>query len=98
MIKLLLFLLQIEQNGIFVDIGILQIGAQNVPIYPTISKEDYEYVLNHSEAIYCFASDISIVEKLNKIKGNTSLKEIFTFDDIADEKSLERSFKLRRRY
>jgi long-chain acyl-CoA synthetase len=70
-----------------IDIGILQIGAQNVPIYPTISKEDYEYVLNHSEAIYCFASDISIVEKLNKIKGNTSLKEIYTFDDIADEKS-----------
>ena len=70
-----------------VDIGVLQIGAQNVPIYPTISKEDYEYVLNHSEAIYCFASDISIVEKLNKIKGNTSLKEIYTFDDIADEKS-----------
>ena len=24
-----------------VDIGILQTGAQNVPIYPTISKEDY---------------------------------------------------------
>jgi long-chain acyl-CoA synthetase len=70
-----------------VDIGVLQTGAQNVPIYPTISKEDYEYVLNHSEAIYCFASDISIVEKLNKIKGNTSLKEIYTFDDIADEKS-----------
>ena len=34
------------------DIGILQIGAQNVPIYPTISPEDYEYILNHSGAIY----------------------------------------------
>jgi len=69
------------------DIGILQTGAQNVPIYPTISKEDYEYVLNHSEAIYCFVSDITILEKLNQIKGNTKLKGIFTFDDIADEKS-----------
>ena len=36
------------------DIGVLQIGAQNIPIYPTISAEDYEYVLNHSESIYCF--------------------------------------------
>tara|TARA_B110000003_G_scaffold201683_1_gene200353 strand:- start:5453 stop:7237 length:1785 start_codon:yes stop_codon:yes gene_type:complete len=70
-----------------VDIGILQTGAQNVPIYPTISKEDYEYVLNHSEAIYCFVSDISIIEKLNRIKKNTKLKEVYTFDDIADEKS-----------
>lgn len=43
------------------DIGILQIGAQNVPIYPTISKEDYEYVLNHSEATYCFVSDESVL-------------------------------------
>ena len=32
------------------DIGILQTGAQNVPIYPTIAEEDYEYILNHSEA------------------------------------------------
>jgi long-chain acyl-CoA synthetase len=69
------------------DIGILQTGAQNVPIYPTISKEDYEYVLNHSGAIYCFVSDITILEKLNQIKGNTKLKGIFTFDDITDENS-----------
>jgi long-chain acyl-CoA synthetase len=69
------------------DIGVLQTGAQTVPIYPTISKEDYEYVLNHSEAIYCFVSDITIIEKLNQIKGNTKLKGVFTFDDIAGEKS-----------
>ncbi len=69
------------------DIGILQTGAQNVPIYPTISKEDYEYVLNHSEAIYCFVSDETIVEKLNQIKGNTKLKEVYTFDEISGEKS-----------
>ena len=70
-----------------IDIGILQTGAQNVPIYPTISKEDYEYVLNHSESIYCFVSDLSIVEKINKIKGNTKLKEVYTFDEISDEKN-----------
>ncbi|APG64616.1 long-chain fatty acid--CoA ligase [Tenacibaculum todarodis] len=69
------------------DIGILQVGAQNVPIYPTISKEDYEYVLNHSEATYCFVSDSTILEKLNQIKGNTSIKEVFTFDDISEEKN-----------
>ncbi|TDQ25737.1 AMP-dependent synthetase/ligase [Tenacibaculum caenipelagi] len=69
------------------DIGILQTGAQNVPIYPTISKEDYEYILNHSEATYCFVSDEAIIEKLNQIKGNTKLKGVFTFDDIAGEKS-----------
>lgn len=69
------------------DIGILQIGAQNVPIYPTIAKEDYEYILNHSEATYCFVSDSSILEKLNSIKENTKLKGIYTFDEIEGEKN-----------
>ncbi|MDX1774580.1 AMP-dependent synthetase/ligase [Oceanihabitans sediminis] len=69
------------------DIGILQVGAQNVPIYPTISKEDYEYILNHSEATYCFVSDESILEKLNQIKDKTKLKAVYTFDEVANEKN-----------
>ena len=69
------------------DIGILQTGAQTVPIYPTICKEDYEYVINHSEAIYCFVSDVEVLDKLNQIKENTNLKGVFTFNDIKDEKS-----------
>lgn len=67
------------------DIGVLQIGAQNAPIYPTISSEDYEYILNHSEAIYCFVSDNEVLEKLNAIKNNTKLKNIYTFDRIENE-------------
>ncbi|MPT33762.1 MAG: long-chain fatty acid--CoA ligase, partial [Flavobacterium sp.] len=27
------------------DIGVLQTGAQTVPVYPTISEEDYQYIL-----------------------------------------------------
>jgi long-chain acyl-CoA synthetase len=44
------------------DIGILQTGAQNVPIYPTITEDDYEYILNHSEQ-YFFVSDAEILQK-----------------------------------
>jgi long-chain acyl-CoA synthetase len=69
------------------DMGVLQLGAQTIPIYPTISKEDYQYVLNHSEATYCFVSDVSIIEKLNQIKDDTYLKEVYTFDQIKDEKN-----------
>ncbi|MDX1543066.1 MAG: long-chain fatty acid--CoA ligase [Christiangramia sp.] len=69
------------------DIGILQIGAQNVPIYPTISEDDYEYILNHSEAIYCFVSDEEVLNKVNHIKARTQLKEVFSFDELADCKS-----------
>ncbi|MGB2129224.1 MAG: AMP-dependent synthetase/ligase [Flavicella sp.] len=69
------------------DIAVLQIGAQNVPIYPTICKDAYEYILNHSEATYCFVSDTSILEKLNQIKGNTKLKGVYTFDEIDGEQN-----------
>ncbi|TLP79090.1 AMP-dependent synthetase/ligase [Maribacter sp. ACAM166] len=65
------------------DIGILQIGAQNVPIYPTISEEEYEYVLNHSEAKYCFVSCIEVLNKVNRIKKNVkSLKAVYAFNEI----------------
>lgn len=66
-----------------VDIGILQLGAQNVPIYPTISEEDYEYILNHSEVEYCFVSDSGVLEKVNAIRKNVpKLKEVYCFDLI----------------
>jgi len=72
------------------DIGILQLGAQNVPVYPTISKEEYEYVLNHSESIYCFVSDKEVLDKLNAIKDNVpSLKGVYCFDSIAGCQSWE---------
>lgn len=70
------------------DIGILQLGAQNVPIYPTISEDEYEYVLNHSESIYCFVSDTEVLEKVRKIQANVpTLKEVYSFDDIDGCKS-----------
>ena len=65
------------------DIGVLQTGAQNVPIYPTISETDYEYILNHSESVYCFVSDAEILRKVNLIKANVpKLKEVYSFDTI----------------
>ena len=76
------------------DIGVLQIGAQNVPIYPTIAKEDYEYIMNHSESIYCFVSDAEVLEKLNSIKEKTKLKGVYTFDDISGENSWKEVLKL----
>ena len=65
------------------DIGILQVGATNIPIYPTISKDDYEYIFNHAEITLCFLSDSGLYEKANAIRKNVpSLKEIYSFDLI----------------
>lgn len=65
------------------DIGILQLGAATVPIYPTISAEDYKYILNHSECIYAFVSDTVIYEKLKSVASEIiTLKHIYSFDTI----------------
>lgn len=70
------------------DIGILQLGAQNVPIYPTISEEEYAYVLNHSESIYCFVSCQEVYEKVKAVQDQVPrLKEVYSFDELSDCKN-----------
>ena len=70
------------------DIGILQLGAQNVPIYPTISEEDYAYVLNHAECVYCFVSCSEVYDKVKAVKDKVpSLKEIYSFDELGECKN-----------
>ncbi len=67
------------------DLALLQIGAVNVPIYPTISEDDYKYIFNHAEVKYCFLSDETLFEKANAIQKEVkSLKRIFSFDKIKD--------------
>ncbi len=66
-----------------VDVGVLQAQAQNVPIYPTISEEDYRYILGHSGAIYCFVSDSEVLGKVNAIRHELpGLREVYSFDKI----------------
>jgi len=77
------------------DIGILQTGAQDVPIYPTISEDDYAYILNHSKSIYCFVSCEFVLEKINKIKEQVpTLKEVYCFDEIEGCKNWSKVLKL----
>lgn len=65
------------------DLGISQIGAVSVPVYPTISSDDYNYIFNNAEVKYCFLSDKGLLDKVNAIKDQVpSLKGVFTFDKI----------------
>lgn len=64
------------------DQAILQLGATTVPIYPTITGPEYEYVLTHSESRFCFISDAEIFEKLNTVAKKTMLEGIYSFEDV----------------
>ncbi len=65
------------------DMAILQAGAVSVPLYPNISSDDYKYILNHSESIYCFVSDQEIYDKVFSIKSEVKdLRDLYAFDKI----------------
>ncbi len=69
---------------VITDIAILQIGAINVPIYPTISEADYAFIFNDAEVKVAFVSDADLFSKVSNIKANVpSLEAIFTFDQVA---------------
>lgn len=66
-----------------VDVGLSQIGVISVPVYPTISNEDYEYIFNNAEIKYCFVSNKELYDKVNAVKPKVpSLKGIFTFENV----------------
>ncbi len=72
------------------DIAILQVGAQNVPIYPTVSSDEFEYIFNHSEANLCFVSDEILYNKIKAIEEKIPLvKDLYSFDKIENCKNLQ---------
>lgn len=77
-----------------VDIGVLQVGAQNVPIYPTISAEEYAYVLKHSEAKFVFVSDEEVLKKVTEAKKGTQVQEVYSFEELDGCKNWNEVLKL----
>lgn len=67
------------------DIGTLQAGCVDVPVYPTISEDDYEYIFNDAGVKLVFVSDEALYEKIAHIKESVeALTEIYTFDEVAN--------------
>jgi len=67
-----------------VDYGISQIGAVSVPMYPSITVEDYKYIFTDAGVKAIFVADQNLY---NKVKQATegldiSAQNIFTFEKI----------------
>ena len=73
----------------FVDMGVLQIGAIHVPIYPTISESDYNYILNHAGVKFLFISGKDIYRKIEHIlPGVSTLKGVYAFSETENVENL----------
>lgn len=66
----------------FVDMGMSMAGVVHVPIYPTISDAEYEYILAHSDAKCLIISDKQLYNRLTPIADLVKgIESIYVFDD-----------------
>ncbi len=74
----------------FIDMGISQAGMVHLPIYPTITAEEYEYILNDAEPKLLVISDKSLYNKIQPIlKKTKSVKGVYTIDQVENAKNWE---------
>lgn len=72
----------------FVDMAVNQAGMIHVPIYPTISVSEYEYILGHCEPKIIIVSDKNLYSKIKPIAEKaSSIQDIYTFNDITGAKN-----------
>lgn len=70
------------------DLGITQMGGISVPIYPTITEDDYAYIMNDASIKCCFVSDEDLFQKVTNIKDQVpTLENLFTFNQVPNARN-----------
>lgn len=69
----------------FIDNGMLQAGAINIPVYPTISEKDYKYIFNDAQIRIVFVENQELYNKIANIKSEIpSLEKIYSIEKLND--------------
>lgn len=72
----------------FADLGMQQAGVINVPVYPTISDSDLQFILNDAEIKYVLVSSKDLYEKVKKASASLPfVKDIYMFNRDASVKN-----------
>lgn len=67
----------------FCDFGIMQIGAAQVPMYPTLAESDINFIIKDAEVKLIFVSDEALFKKIEKVKREFNLQlSIYTFEEV----------------
>ena len=68
---------------VITNMGIMEAGCINVPIYPTISNKDLLFILNDAEVKYVFVPNKELYDKVEAIKSQLPyLLDIISFDEL----------------
>ncbi|TGD78290.1 AMP-dependent synthetase/ligase [Hymenobacter wooponensis] len=68
----------------FADFGIAQLGATSVPMYPSITVEDYKYIFSDAGVKAVFVSDKKLLDKVREATQGLDIPQenVFTFDKV----------------
>lgn len=67
----------------FLDMGSLQAGIINVPIYPTISESEHKYIINHCDAKYIFTSGYDMLRRIETILPECkNIEKVYTLNKV----------------
>lgn len=70
----------------FLDMGMSQIGVVHVPLYPNLTKEEYSYLLNHSDARVVFSGNKVLHDRLKPaLSGCENVERYYTVDRVEGE-------------
>ncbi len=72
----------------FIDMGVSMTGLIHTPVYPTITEEEFEYILDHCEASMVIVSDNFLYKKIKPIADKIKrIKSIYTIDEVEGAKN-----------
>ncbi|MCQ2263326.1 MAG: long-chain fatty acid--CoA ligase [Bacteroidales bacterium] len=64
------------------DMAIMQVGAITVPVYPTISENDYRHIVSHSGMKFVIVEGVEVMNKISSILPDApELQQVYTFID-----------------
>lgn len=71
---------------LMVDLAVQKIGSVLVPVYPTVTASELEFIMNEAQVKIIFAGDKNLLQKVLSIKNNIpSLQHCFTFENVDGE-------------
>jgi len=80
------------------DMGMSQVGAVHVPVYPNNSDDEYLHILSHSDARYVIVSSAVFYEKIAPLVAQTpTVEKVFTIDQVGGAANWTEILKLGKR-
>ncbi len=74
----------------FADMGMAMAGVVHVPVYPNISEDEYQYILNHAEVRLLFVGERKLFRKLSPIAAKLDgLDSVYTFEEVEGARNYE---------